>query len=117
MPRPLSATIHLDSMKHNLARARACAPDARTWAVVKANAYGHGLERGLRGFAQADGLGLIEVEGAVRLRELGWQKPILLLEGFFEAADVPALAANRLDTVVHCSEQIEMLEQAALASP
>ena len=61
--------------------------------------------------------GLIEVEGAVLLRELGWQKPILLLEGFFESADLPVGAANRLETVVHCSEQIEMLEQAALAAP
>ena len=70
MPRPLHATIHLDSMQHNLARARACAPQANVWAVVKANAYGHGLERGMRGFAQADGLALIETENALRLREL-----------------------------------------------
>jgi alanine racemase len=103
-------------MQHNLSVAKNCAPNARAWAVVKANAYGHGLERALRGFAQADGLGLIEVEGAVRLRELGWQKPILLLEGFFEAADLAVLTANRLDAVVHCAEQIAMLEYAAPAS-
>ena len=117
MPRPLTATIHIAAMQHNLSVAKSRAPNARTWAVVKANAYGHGLERGLRGFAQADGLGLIEVEGAVRLRELGWQKPILLLEGFFAAADVALLTVNRLDAVVHCSEQIDMLERAALTSP
>ena len=116
MPRPLIATIHVAAMQHNLSVAKSCAPNARAWAVVKANAYGHGLERALRGFAQADGLGLIEVEGAVRLRELGWQKPILLLEGFFEAADLAVLTANRLDTVVHCAEQIAMLEYAAPAS-
>lgn len=117
MPRPLVATVHIAAMQHNLSVAKSRAPNARTWAVVKANAYGHGLERALRGFSDADGFGLIEVEGALRLRELGWQKPILLLEGFFEAADLPVLTENRLDTVVHCNEQIDMLEQAALTAP
>ncbi len=72
MPRPLTATIHLDAMRHNLAKVRACAPQARVWGVVKANAYGHGLERAMRGLAAADGLALIETDNAVRLRELGW---------------------------------------------
>ena len=110
MPRPLSATIHLDSMQHNLQRARSCAPLARIWAVVKANAYGHGLERGMRGFAQADGLALIETENAVLLREQGWIKPILLLEGIFDASDVPLLAEHNINSTVHDIEQIKMLE-------
>jgi alanine racemase len=117
MPRPLCATIHLDAMQHNLTRARACAPDAKAWAVVKANAYGHGLERGLRGFAQADGLALIELENAVRLRQLGWDKPILLLEGFFDASDIALLAEHKLNTTVHCIEQIKMLEYTQLYRP
>jgi alanine racemase len=117
MPRPLCATIHLDAMQHNLARARACAPDARVWAVIKANAYGHGLERGMRGFAQADGLALIELENAVRLRQLGWEKPVLLLEGFFDASDIPLLAEHNLSTTVHCIEQIKMLEYTQLYRP
>jgi alanine racemase len=110
MPRPLSATIHLESMLHNLQRARAAAPHAKIWAVVKANAYGHGLERGMRGFAQADGLALVETEGAVRLRESGWIKPILLLEGIFDASDVPLLAEHNINSAVHNIEQIKMLE-------
>jgi alanine racemase len=117
MPRPLSATIHLDSMRHNLARARACAPAAKIWAVVKANAYGHGLERGMRGFADADGLALIETDNAVRLRELGWTKPLLLLEGIFDAADIPLLAEYNVNSAVHCIEQIKMLEYTRLVSP
>lgn len=117
MPRPLSATIHLDSMQHNLARARACTPGAKVWGVVKANAYGHGLERGMRGFAAADGLALIETEGAVRLRELGWARPVLLLEGIFEAADTTLLDKYSLNSAVHCIEQIEMLEQASFTRP
>src|SRR3990167_3789596 len=112
MPRPLVATVNLATMRHNLAVAKSRAPDSKIWAIVKANAYGHGLWRGMRGFAAADGLGLIELDGAVRLREMGWQKPILLLEGFFEPGDLNAVAEHRLETAIHCIEQIEMLEYA-----
>jgi alanine racemase len=117
MPRPLFATIHLDAMQHNLAKARACTPSAHTWAVVKANAYGHGLERGMRGFVQADGLALIETENALRLRELGWVKPILLLEGIFDASDIPLLAEHNINSTVHCIEQVRMLEYTSLYRP
>ena len=80
MPRPLVATICLAALRHNLDIARRQTPRAKVWAVVKANGYGHGLERAMRGFDAADGLALIEPESAVQLRELGWRKPILLLE-------------------------------------
>lgn len=116
MPRPLIATIDLSALQHNLAVAQRCAPNSKIWAVVKANAYGHGLERGMRAFGAAHGLGLIEVDGAVRLRELGWQKPILLLEGCFSADDVQTVIEHRLDSAIHCVEQIEMLEQSRLTA-
>ncbi|HJV84902.1 MAG TPA: alanine racemase [Noviherbaspirillum sp.] len=116
MPRPLVATIHLAAMQHNLSIARQCTPHARVWGVVKANAYGHGLARGMRAFAAADGLALIEVDAAVRLREMGWQKPILLLEGFFDEPDLPVLAAHQIQTAIHCHEQIDMVERAGLTS-
>ncbi len=99
-------------MKHNLARARACAPGAKVWGVIKANAYGHGLERGLRGFADADGLALIEPDNALRLRQLGWTKPILLLEGWFDAADLVMMGQHGIGGSVHCDEQIALLEAA-----
>ncbi len=117
MPRPLLATVHLDSMQYNLARVRACTGHAKVWAVVKANGYGHGLERAMRGFAGADGLALIEPEYAVHLRELGWDKPILLLEGIFDAADAALLFNYQLNSAVHTVEQIALLEQAALPGP
>ncbi len=117
MPRPLLATIHLDSMQYNLARVRACTGPAKVWAVVKANGYGHGLERAMHGFADADGLALIEPENAVRLRELGWDKPILLLEGIFDAADAALLCDYGLNSAVHTVEQIALLEQANLTGP
>ncbi len=114
MPRPLVATVDIAALKHNLDVARAHAPGARTWAVVKANAYGHGLERAVRGFAAADGLGLIEPEGAVALRRLGWSKRILLLEGCFDTEDLMQSAQHGVDIVVHSPEQLAMLEQAQL---
>jgi alanine racemase len=110
MPRPLVATIDVNAMRANLARAKACAGNAKTWAVVKANAYGHGLQFAVQGFAASDGLALIEPEGAIRLREMGWRKPVLLLEGCFDATDLATVCEYQLDTVVHCSEQIRLLE-------
>ncbi len=114
MPRPLVATIDIAALRHNLGVAKQCAPHSKVLAVVKANAYGHGLERSMRGFADADGLGLIEVDNAARLRQLGWQKRIVLLEGFFDASDLHGIIEHRLDTVVHCMEQLELLESANL---
>ena len=114
MPRPLVATIDIAALQHNLAVAKRHAPAAKVWAIVKANAYGHGLANALQGFAAADGLGLIELDGAMRLRELGWTKPILLLEGFFHADDVALLTQYDLQTAIHCNEQIATLEQANL---
>ncbi|MRW86592.1 alanine racemase [Pseudoduganella sp. FT26W] len=113
MPRPILATIHVDSMKQNLALAKAKSPGARAWGVLKANGYGHGLERAMRGFADADGLALIEFDNAVKLRDLGWKKPILLLEGFFGPADLHTMAGYDLQAAVHCNEQLEWLEAAA----
>ena len=117
MPRPLIATIHIDALRHNLTIARRQTPLAKIWAVVKANGYGHGLARAMRGFDAADGLALIEPEGAQLLRELGWRKPILLLEGCFDAADTELAARLQLDLTIHCEEQLYLLEQTHFATP
>jgi alanine racemase len=97
-------------MQHNLARARSWAAGARVWAVVKANAYGHGIESALRGFSAADGLALIEFEHAQRLRDAGWRGPVLMLEGAFEPADLDAAAALGLALAVHSEAQLRWLE-------
>lgn len=117
MPRPLVASIDISALQYNLRIAKSHAPRAKIWAVVKANAYGHGLERAMRGFADADGLALIEPENALRLRELGWQKPILLLEGIFDAVDLDTVVQAGLDFAVHSPDQILLLERAALKGP
>lgn len=115
MPRPIRATIHLSALTHNYQVARQCGGHAHVWAVVKANAYGHGLEFAMRAFAGADGLALVEVDGALKIRAAGWTKPVLLLEGFFHADDLPLVVQHQIDIVVHCAEQIGMIRAAAAA--
>jgi alanine racemase len=117
VPRPILATIDPGALRHNLARARAAARGRFLWAVVKANAYGHGLARALRAFADADGLALLDLDEAWRAREQGWSKPILLLEGCFEPADLVVCSELDLTTVVHCGEQLDMLERHRPARP
>ena len=117
MARPLVAQIDLRALAANLDRARAWAAGARVLAVVKADAYGHGLSRVLPALAAADGLALIELDNALRLRDAGERRPILLLEGFFEPAELDTFAAHALSAVVHSKEQVEMLEAARLSRP
>jgi alanine racemase len=111
VPRPLIARIDLHAMEHNLAAARARAGRRSIWAVAKANAYGHGLERAVRAFAQADGLALLELEEAQRARRVGWTRPILLLEGVFAADELREAARLGLTCVVHCEEHVRMVER------
>lgn len=117
MPRPILATIDLDALRHNLAVARRHAAGRKIWAVVKANAYGHGLQRALRGFADADGLALLDLDEAARARDSGWRRPILLLEGFFTPADLLEVAGLRLTAVVHHPQQVELLRAHPPSTP
>ncbi len=117
MPCPLSATIHTAALANNLAVARKHAPKSRIWAVVKANAYGHGLARAFPGLRATNGFGRFDLEEAAKLRELGWAGPILLLEGFFQPTDIDVIDRYSLTTAVHCDEQLRMLEMARLSKP
>jgi alanine racemase len=117
MPRPLLATIDISAMRSNLSLAKAHAGSASVWAVVKANGYGHGLANAMCGFAAADGLAVVEPDAAVRLREMGWRKRVLLLEGYFDRPDLETVSAYSLDTVVHCEAQLAMLETFPLRTP
>ncbi len=109
MPRPIQATIHTSAVQHNLARARRAAVDSNVWAVVKANAYGHGIERVFDALRAADGFALLDLAEAERVRKLGWRGPILLLEGVFEARDLEICSRLGLWHSVHCDEQIDWL--------
>ena len=115
MPRPLVATIDRAALTHNLEVVRQLTRGARIWAVVKADAYGHGIAAAAHAFATADGLALIEIENAIALRQLGWKKPILLLEGCYAALDWHAAAEHRLSCVIHSDEQLSELEATPLS--
>ena len=84
-------------------------------AVVKANAYGHGIMRVARALADADagveGFALLELDAAIALRQAGFKQRIVLLEGFFETKELAVLAEHHIDTVVHCTEQVAMLRE------
>jgi alanine racemase len=117
MPRPIEALIHTSALAHNLARARRAAPDAKLWAVVKANAYGHGIEHAYGGLRGADGFALLDLAEAERIRALGWRGPVLLLEGIFEPRDLETCSRLDLWHTVHCREQIDWLAAHKTALP
>lgn len=115
--RPIRAEISLSALRHNYAFAKSCAPHSRAFAVVKANAYGHGLDRAAGALADADGFATLELDSAIRLRELGIEQPILMLEGFFEPDELRIFADNDLWTSVHAEEQIDQIAGAQLERP
>ena len=103
MPRPIRATISASALAHNLSVARQHAGQAKVWAVIKANAYGHGLERAAKGFAAADGLAVLDFQEAARLRIAGITQPILMLEGIFKPSDVALLDKYALTPVIQAN--------------
>jgi alanine racemase len=115
MPRPIRATIDLGALRHNFDIARHYAGVASIWAVIKANGYGHGLLRVAGALAGlTDGYALIELEAALALREAGINEPILMMEGFYDAEELPLFAEHRLTPVVHTLEQVDMFLGAGL---
>jgi alanine racemase len=117
MTRPTRALIDLKALRANLQRVRTLAPSSRTLAVVKANGYGHGLIRAAEALNDADAFGVASVEEGTLLREAGIAHPIVLLEGFFEGAELAEIARQRLSIVVHNEHQLRVLEHANLQRP
>jgi alanine racemase len=118
MSRPIRATISPAALRHNYVAAKRAAPHSRVYAVLKANAYGHGIERVARALGgAAEGFATLEIDGALMLREQFPGAPVLLLEGCFEASELLAASAASIATVVHCEEQLAMLEADRLADP
>ncbi|MBP8168479.1 MAG: alanine racemase [Azonexus sp.] len=108
--RPIRARIAPDAILKNYRLAKRHAPAAKAWAVIKANAYGHGQWRAVQALREeADGFALLECENALALREAGITQPLLLLEGIFNSRDVRAVVEHGLTTVIHCPEQLALL--------
>ena len=117
MSRPAVARIRLDAFRHNYRLAKKL-HGGRALAVIKANAYGHGAVQCAHAIAdEADGFAVAAIEEALTLRAAGITAPILLLEGFFESAELPEIEANNLWIVVHHLWQVEALMAARLHSP
>jgi len=112
MSRPIKAIIKLGALQHNLAVVRKHAPRAAVFAVIKANAYGHGVMRAARALAGADGIALLELDAAVQLRNEGYSKRLALLEGLFEPAELDVAVEHNLTIVIHNQEQLRMLDAA-----
>lgn len=112
MSRPIELSIRIDALRHNLAAIRSRVGKSRIWAVAKANAYGHGIEAAVAGFGDADGLAVLDLDEAFRARELGWDGPILMIEGAFTQDELLDMAALECTTVITTPEQAEMFAQA-----
>ncbi|MEX0900255.1 MAG: alanine racemase [Gammaproteobacteria bacterium] len=110
--RAASAVIRLDALRENLARIRVVAPGSRVLAVVKANAYGHGIPGAVRALSSADALAVACIDEAVAIRDADCDAPVVLLEGVFEAAELALAARHRCELVVHDPWQIDALANA-----
>lgn len=117
MSRPLRAEIDLEALRANLHRVRAVAPGSRVMAVIKANAYGHGFVPVARTLADADGLAVACLDEALELRDAGIDTAILVLEGCLDPAELIEAARRDLAVVVHCEDQLRMLEMTRLVRP
>jgi alanine racemase len=104
------ARIDLDALRANLAICRRAAPGSRIWAVIKADAYGHGIGACAAALADADGLAVARVQEAPGLRGIGIDRPILVLEGAMDDAELSIATAMRLELVVHAAWQAELIQ-------
>jgi len=114
-----AAYVHLDleAVRHNLAQVKRYAPDNKIMAVIKANAYGHGMTRMAAALETADGFAVARVDEGVRLRSAGIQQPITVLQGFVCQEELQLLLQHGLDTVIHSPEQIAILQQQSASGP
>jgi alanine racemase len=112
MSRPTYMTIDLAALRHNLERVHALAPGRAVMAMVKANAYGHGIVRVAQSLATADALGVASLDEGIMLREAGITQPIVLMEGLFYPEELSIAAQHDFTLVVHHMPHVEILEKA-----
>ena len=111
------ALIDHAALRHNLQRVREAAPESHIWAVVKADAYGHGVERTIRALWDADGFAVARMDEAVHLRNLGVLKPILVLGGGYSAVELNRAAKEGIEITLHQSQQVRLLDELAPDTP
>lgn len=115
--RTATAIIDFQALANNYQTIKAYAPNSKVLAVLKANAYGHGLERIAQALPQADAFGVARISEAIALRKAGIEQPIVLLEGFFSSEELFLLSEYNLDTIIHNQEQLNAITHASIDSP
>lgn len=107
------ATIYIDSeaLQYNLNRVKQLAPHSQIVSMVKANAYGHGVQDCLAALNATDAFGVACLEEALAIRRLGYTQPITLIEGVFTEDEMEDVIQQKLECVVHRHEQVEWLIQ------
>lgn len=109
----IRAIIDTSALRHNLQQIRKRAPGSQVMAVVKANAYGHGLVPTVLALPEADAFAVARLEEGIMLREAGVTQTIVLLEGVFSAEQLAEAARQRFEIVVHDPLQVALLERFA----
>ena len=105
------AVIDLSACRHNLSIAKEAAPDSKCIAIIKANAYGHGMVKIAKALNDADMFGVARIDEAIQLREAGITVPVLLLEGFSSENELNQVRQHKLNSVIHTENQLNLLEQ------
>lgn len=114
--RSTKAVIDLAALRKNYQTVQSIAKNSKVMAVVKANAYGHGLVEIASALKEADMFAVATLEEALALRQANVQQDILLLEGFFELEELPIIQENNLQLVLHHSSQIDILKRYQFSS-
>ena len=117
MSRPTKAVIDLQALRHNYELAQSLAPKSKTIPMVKANAYGHGLIESVKAIKSAEGIAILTIEEAAKIRKAGFKNTILLLEGLFAAEDIHQAEKLNLNIVVHNDQQMDYLSDVTLKNP
>lgn len=115
--RTATASIDLSALHHNYQQIQTLAPQSKILAVLKANAYGHGLTRIAKALPQADAFGVARINEAINLRNEGIKQPIVLLGGFFSDDELTVLCDNQLQTIVHNHYQLDAIVKSQLTQP
>lgn len=105
--RTATISINQHALKHNLAVVQSLAPKSKVLAMVKSNAYGHGVAACLPALTNADAIGVATMAEAIEARNLGWQKPIVLIEGVFSKTEWQQAIDNNLQCVIHHAQQLD----------
>ncbi len=112
MIRPLYSILNINNLKKNLLIIRSMSKKKKIWLVLKANAYGHGIKNIYNYiYDKVDGFAVVTLNEAILLRNLGFKKPILLLEGFFDYKDINLCLKFDLTIVLHSYWQFILLKK------